>query len=85
MAFARLFIQTQEFPFFIQYWVHIGNMLMHSHKDFSELVLVTEGSARHIVDNESYVISKGGRFCHQRRYRTWLLRRAGLKNMQYNV
>lgn len=37
-------------------------MLMHSHKDFSELVIVTEGSARHIVDNESYVISKGDVF-----------------------
>ena len=31
------FTHDEEFPFFIQYWVHIGNMLMHSHKDFSEL------------------------------------------------
>ena len=56
------FTHNEEFPFFIQYWVHIGNMLMYSHKDFSELVIVTEGSARHIVDNESYVISKGDVF-----------------------
>lgn len=56
------FTHDEEFPFFIQYVTHSGDMYMHSHKDFSELVIVTEGSARHIVENESYAISKGDVF-----------------------
>lgn len=56
------FTHDENFPFFIQYGEHEGSLFMHSHDNFSELVIVTEGSAEHIVDNESYHISKGDVF-----------------------
>lgn len=51
-----------DFPFFIQYGKHDDGMFMHSHEDFSELVIVLDGSAVHVVDNERFEISKGDVF-----------------------
>ena len=56
------FTHDESFPFFIQYGEHEGELYMHTHQNFSELVIVTEGSAEHIVDNESYHIRKGDVF-----------------------
>lgn len=56
------FTHDENFPFFIQYGTHDGGLYMHTHDVFSELVIITEGSAKHVVDNESYNISKGDVF-----------------------
>lgn len=57
-----IFTEDEDFPFFIHYGSHEEALCMHSHKDFSELVIVLEGSAEHLVDDESYMISKGDVF-----------------------
>jgi AraC family L-rhamnose operon transcriptional activator RhaR/AraC family L-rhamnose operon regulatory protein RhaS len=56
------FTQDETFPFYIQYGEHEEALYMHSHDNFSELVIVLEGSAKHIVDSESYTICKGDVF-----------------------
>lgn len=56
------FTKDISFPFFIQYGVHDGEMYVHSHDGFSELVIVMEGSADHIVCGESQKIRKGDVF-----------------------
>lgn len=56
------FTNDESFPFFIQYGNHDDNLFMHTHKDFSELVIVLSGSAMHIVDNEKFHIKKGDVF-----------------------
>jgi hypothetical protein len=56
------FTKDITFPFFIQYGTHDEKMIMHSHADFSELVIILEGTATHIVENERYEISKGDVF-----------------------
>ncbi len=56
------FTKDSGFPFFIQYGVHEGEMYVHSHDGFSELVIVMEGSADHIVCGESQRIRKGDVF-----------------------
>lgn len=55
-----IFTESEDFPFFIQYGHHSDNdCQMHGHSDFSELVIVLEGNAEHLVGNEKYPISKG--------------------------
>jgi AraC-like DNA-binding protein len=56
------FTDDNTFPFFIQYGKHDEKMILHSHADFSELVIILEGSAVHIVENEKFYISKGDVF-----------------------
>ncbi|WP_310604270.1 AraC family transcriptional regulator [Anaerosporobacter sp.] len=58
----ELFTKDQNFPFFIQYGHHSGDFFMHVHKDFTELVIVIEGTAIHAVGEESYEIKKGDIF-----------------------
>ena len=57
-----IFAETDDFPFFIQYGFHDKECEMHGHLDFSELVIVMEGHATHVVENEQYPISKGDVF-----------------------
>ena len=56
------FTETDDFPFFIQYGFHDGECYFHSHEDFSELVIVLDGSAFQIVENDAYPITKGDVF-----------------------
>ncbi|MDO5521106.1 MAG: AraC family transcriptional regulator [bacterium] len=56
------FTNDRSFPFFIQYGKHDGDLALHSHKDFSELVIVLSGKAVHIVDGKQYPVSKGDVF-----------------------
>lgn len=58
----NIFTSDESFPFFIQYGEHKDDLYIHSHDNFSELVIVLNGSAEHIVDNEKYRISKGDVF-----------------------
>lgn len=57
-----LFSESENFPIHIQYGFHEDNLYVHSHEDFSELVIVLEGNSQHIVNDESYEISKGDVF-----------------------
>lgn len=55
-----IFTESEDFPFFIQYGYHYDDdCQMHGHTDFSELVIVLEGRAEHLVGKEKYPISKG--------------------------
>ncbi len=56
------FTNDHSFPFFIQYGRHDEDLFIHTHEDFSELVIVLEGSAAHIVDDEEFMIHKGDVF-----------------------
>ena len=56
------FAKDSDFPFFIQYGFHDAGCYMHGHADFSELVVVTDGSAEHLVGEERYPIAKGDVF-----------------------
>ncbi len=56
------FTNDESFPFHIQYGYHDEEMFMHGHDDFSELVIVLNGSAVHIVNNERFEITKGDVF-----------------------
>ncbi len=56
------FTQDESFPFHIQYGYHDKEMFLHGHEDFSELVIVLNGSATHIVNNEQFEIKKGDIF-----------------------
>lgn len=60
--YLRYFTLDADFPFFIQYGMHDSNLFMHTHADFSELVIVLNGTAMHRVDNELYFIKKGDVF-----------------------
>ncbi len=60
--YLKEFTKDYSFPFFIQYGKHDEKMILHSHGDFSELVIILEGSATHIVGNEKFQISKGDVF-----------------------
>lgn len=56
----NIFVESDDFPFFIQYGTHCDDdCQMHGHSDFSELVIVLEGNAVHLVGDEKYPISKG--------------------------
>ncbi len=56
------FTKDDSFPFFIQYGGHEDTMFIHGHEDFSELVVVMDGTAEHIVENERFPIKKGDVF-----------------------
>lgn len=56
------FTNDESFPLFIQYGYHNEDLFVHKHKDFSELVIVMSGSAKHIVDDEKFHIKKGDVF-----------------------
>lgn len=60
--YLRYFTRDAGYPFFIQYGSHDEDVFMHSHADFSELVIVLNGTAMHKVDNESFFIKKGDVF-----------------------
>lgn len=61
-VYLNWFTDDDEFPFFIQFGGHERDLYIHSHRDFNELVIVTEGSAVHIVNSEEYPIQKGDVF-----------------------
>lgn len=56
------FTSDENYPFFIQYGRHDTDLYMHSHADYTELVIVISGTAIHKVDTESYFIKKGDVF-----------------------
>lgn len=56
------FTDDSSFPFFIQYGTHEENLFMHTHRDFSELVIVLKGTATHVVDNEEFLVKNGDVF-----------------------
>jgi len=56
------FTNDENFPLFIQYGYHNEDLFIHTHKDFSELVIVMNGNATHIVDDEKFYINKGDVF-----------------------
>jgi AraC-like DNA-binding protein len=56
------FTNDESFPLFIQYGYHDEGLFIHTHKDFSELVIVMKGSAKHIVGDEKFYIKKGDVF-----------------------
>jgi AraC-like DNA-binding protein len=58
----NFFTNDESFPLFIQYGYHDENLFIHTHQDFSELVIVMNGSAKHIVDDEKFHIKKGDVF-----------------------
>lgn len=53
------FTKDKQFPFFIQYGGHEEDMILHTHDNFTELVIVLNGNATHIVHSETYFIKKG--------------------------
>lgn len=61
-AYLKWFTDDVDFPFFIQYGKHDTDLYIHSHKDFNELVIVIDGNAVHMVNNEEYTIKKGDVF-----------------------
>lgn len=56
------FAETDDFPFYIQYGFHNDRCYLHGHADFSELVIVLDGSAFQFVENDAYPIAKGDVF-----------------------
>ena len=65
--YLNTFTNDEAFPFFIQHGGHDEPLYRHTHADFAELSLVTDGSARHLVDSDSYPIEKGDVFViHER-------------------
>lgn len=56
------FTDRIDFPFHIHYGQHREDMYIHTHEDFSELVVILNGTATHIVDDEEYHIKKGDVF-----------------------
>lgn len=61
-AYLSWFTDDTDFPFFIQYGGHDTDLYIHSHSDFNELVIVTDGSAVHMVNSEEYTVKKGDVF-----------------------
>ncbi|MGN1118963.1 MAG: helix-turn-helix domain-containing protein [Oscillospiraceae bacterium] len=57
------FTRDESFPFFIQYGGHDSGLFVHGHADFSELVIVLSGTARHVVGNERFNVGRGDVFC----------------------
>ena len=56
------FTESSTFPFHIQYDRHEKSFPIHRHLDFTELVVVMNGSASHIVNSEIYPVRKGDVF-----------------------
>lgn len=61
-VYLNWFTMDENFPFFIQYGGHDEDTNTHHHEDFSELVIVLNGYATHIVNNEEAFIKKGNVF-----------------------
>lgn len=61
-VYLNWFTNDKEFPFFIQYGGHSEDTVLHKHHDFTELVIVLNGNATHIVNSETYFIKKGNVF-----------------------
>ncbi|MBB6634548.1 AraC family transcriptional regulator [Cohnella thailandensis] len=61
-VYLNWFTTDEQFPFFIQYGGHEEDMPVHRHVDFSELVIVLNGHATHIVNEEESFIKKGNVF-----------------------
>lgn len=61
-VYLNWFTTDEHFPFFIQYGEHEENMYLHRHMDFSELVIILNGNATHVLNNEEYFIKKGNAF-----------------------
>ncbi len=53
------FATDDELPLYIQQGGHDSYMFSHEHVDFYELVLVTSGSALHVVGDKTEIIQKG--------------------------
>lgn len=65
--YLNTFTNDEGFPFFAQLGGHDEPLYMHTHIDFAELSLITDGSARHVVGGDSYPISGGDVFIiHER-------------------
>lgn len=62
IVYLDWFTRDEHFPFFIQYGGHDKDTDLHMHNDFSELVIVLNGNAKHIVNSESSFIKKGNVF-----------------------
>ncbi|MBW5445180.1 helix-turn-helix domain-containing protein [Cohnella sp. CFH 77786] len=62
ITYLEWFTQDEQFPFFIHYGEHDQDVELHRHIDFSELVIVLNGNATHIVNTESSFIKKGNVF-----------------------
>ena len=60
--YLHYFTKDTSFPFFIQFGGHANDMPIHYHADFSELVIVLNGMANHVVNSEKYFIKKGDVF-----------------------
>lgn len=60
--YFNFFSKNEDFPFHIQYGHHDEEMFIHTHADFSELVIILAGTATHIVDGEEYPLKKGDVF-----------------------
>lgn len=60
--YLKWFTTDETFPFFIQYGKHDEDLILHTHADFSELVIVLAGTAIHVVDGVEYPIRKGDVF-----------------------
>ncbi|MBQ8724537.1 MAG: helix-turn-helix domain-containing protein [Oscillospiraceae bacterium] len=59
----EIFTKEKDFPLHLQYGTHnADDCYIHGHADFSELVVVLEGTAIHIAGEERYPISKGDVF-----------------------
>lgn len=60
--YLNWFTTDEQFPFFIQYGGHHEDTSFHQHVDFSELTIVLNGHATHIVNQEESFIKKGNAF-----------------------
>ncbi len=59
----EIFTDVKEFPIHLQYGLHNeDDCYIHGHADFSELVVVLDGTAVHIAGDERYPLSKGDIF-----------------------
>ncbi|WP_408894259.1 helix-turn-helix domain-containing protein [Paenibacillus taichungensis] len=61
-AYLNWFTANLEFPFYIQYGGHDEDTELHKHVDFSELVIVLNGNATHVVNTEEFFVKKGNVF-----------------------
>lgn len=56
----HIFTQSETFPFYMHYGHHEkDDCFIHGHVDFSELVIVLDGFADHVVGDISYPVTKG--------------------------
>lgn len=61
-VYLNWFTNDDQFPFFIQYGGHEEDTELHKHDNFTELVVVLNGNATHILNSETYFIKKGNVF-----------------------